>query len=706
MKGSFRRFVMLLLGFGLFGLPTYTQEFLLEVDPVATFFAYQCQFDRATNTAQVRASLIGADGLPIPREAYNVGVNVANTGVNISPALLRTTTVPERPPIYMILTLDITDTVPIESFVEAVRIGLVPQLQVDDRVALITFAEDVSPRTQFYTDKNRLLNEHMIDLRPGEGDNRLYDAIFDALTEFPPDIEARKVVLALTDSNRRDIEQTTLEEITGRSQREKVQVFTIGINSGQDQPDTVELEQLAAETGAYVWVWDDVFISRDGVRDGVAERLDEFITTLNSEILIEIGLEGQQPDPNGFISFEISIATNNDATLVDDVACPVERLFHSIQFLDDVPDGTIQGPVDVGVSVISDLDDEQTSIRFVVNDEIIQEGDATVFRFNPSDDPQQPGSYTVGAELVSNTGEVLATTGTAATFFVQADADLNIDGYDGQAAGETRFEVRADPDFVLPPVEFTISERVNPDVQRQLSPQPIPFENGSAVLVIPDIRAEVDRLFPDSNEEFYIVAARSTSPDENDPNLAVTNLFEVFIPRAPVEEPSQQPVLATVPVQINFDLVYWMLLLGLFVLNILAFRSIGRLRVRYRIAREDDIDLSPQLMTITVRRDGVRQAHTLTKKTMRVGRGSTENDINLGDDPNISRNHAVVMWRNGEWYFSNRKRRAIARVDGKRRIGYCWMKLEPITEIEIGNALLVFHSNAQQDISEFIKTNL
>jgi pSer/pThr/pTyr-binding forkhead associated (FHA) protein len=88
-----------------------------------------------------------------------------------------------------------------------------------------------------------------------------------------------------------------------------------------------------------------------------------------------------------------------------------------------------------------------------------------------------------------------------------------------------------------------------------------------------------------------------------------------------------------------------------------------------------------------------------------VGRGST-NDINLGDDPNISRQHGVIMWRNGNWYYSNRKRRAIAVINGKRKIGFVWVKLVPITEIEIGSTLLIFHSSAQQDISELIKTNI
>jgi pSer/pThr/pTyr-binding forkhead associated (FHA) protein len=90
---------------------------------------------------------------------------------------------------------------------------------------------------------------------------------------------------------------------------------------------------------------------------------------------------------------------------------------------------------------------------------------------------------------------------------------------------------------------------------------------------------------------------------------------------------------------------------------------------------------------------------------MYVGRGSS-NDINLGDDPSISRQHGVVMWRKKGWYYTNRKGPVMTRINGKRYRGLIFYKLEPVTEIEIGHTLLLFHANTQQDISDFIKTNL
>jgi hypothetical protein len=64
------------------------------------------------------------------------------------------------------------------------------------------------------------------------------------------------------------------------------------------------------------------------------------------------------------------------------------------------------------------------------------------------------------------------------------------------------------------------------------------------------------------------------------------------------------------------------------------------------------------------------------------------------------------MWRKQGWYYSNRKRRLKTRINGKWRRGFVFCKLEPVTELEIGQVYLIFHSNAQRDLSDFITTNL
>jgi hypothetical protein len=670
----------------------------LSVEPDAAFIAYQCTFDRDRSDVQIRASLVGGDGLPIPRDAYQVAVTAVESGETLDSSLVETEVVVERPPLQMILVLDTTDTMEIESVVNAIRDDLMPQLLVQDRVALVTFAENVSPRTQFFTDKNRLLNEHMIDLLPGQGDNRLYDAIFEAVTELPINDNTRQVVLAITDSNRRDIEQIDLSQIIERAQRETIQVYTVGINSREDEPDVAELEQLAEATGGYVWLVDEEFITREAIERLTGAALDDLIDALSSEILITVDVTGRDPNASGFIPFEVQVSTSNDATLIDTISCPVETLFHSIAFAPDVPQGTILGPVDVAVNFQSDLPAEETVVYFLLDGEVAAQTENGVFRFN--DPPTQPGYYTLSAQLRSRSGEMLATTSRAIELYVQPQVALDIGGgYFGSLEGEVRFEVSAEDDsFELPPVEFTVAPQSNPDDAQPLTTSPIPFESGVAVLVIDDIQERVRTLFPDAETERFVVQARVPSLADDEP--PVTSLFEVVVPRIELE-----PEVVLPRFSLDLQTLYWTGLIGLLVLNLLLFRAVGRSRVRYRINHPDNQEMSAQLMTITVRREGVKQAHTLTQKTVTIGRGST-NDIHLGDDPNISRSHGVVMWRNGYWYYSNRKRRALTRINGKRRVGFIWQKLVPITEIEIGNSLLIFHSNAQQDVSEFIKTNL
>jgi hypothetical protein len=90
---------------------------------------------------------------------------------------------------------------------------------------------------------------------------------------------------------------------------------------------------------------------------------------------------------------------------------------------------------------------------------------------------------------------------------------------------------------------------------------------------------------------------------------------------------------------------------------------------------------------------------------MYVGRGSG-NDIGLEDDSNVSRQHGVFMWRRGSWWFANRKPKVKTKIDGKLYRGYVVRKLQPMMEIQIGDFQLVYHSNAQGDMSDLIKTNL
>jgi hypothetical protein len=702
--------ILAVLAVGWLGVIAALAQDLPQPDNAVTMVAYQCRFNSDDFSANIRATLQGIDGLPIPLERYTVEVRNVDTGEAVPPDLVAVTPLPQRPPLQMILLLDVTDTMPLQPIINAVSDNLLPQLQVEDRVALVTFTDAASPRTQFYTDKNRLINEYILDLSVREGDNRIYDVLYDAVLEFSLGVDDRQVIVVVTDSGRRFDDQRTVDEIVERADRENVQVYGVGFNSGADVPDVSDLTEIANRTGGYVWVWDSNIISRDAIEAGVGDNFTQFVQTLNSEILINIDLEGQQPDASGFITFRVQIVTDDEEVITDRIACPVEALQHSIAFRDDVADGTIRGPVDILVEFDTDLANDEVVPVFLVNGDVVQDNGDTVFRFN--DPGAMPGYYTVGAQLRSRDGQLLATTDRAIDFYVQGNIDLSpvVARNDGAALapGERRFEVTTDANFDLPPVRFLVAQASNPTDQRRLGDAE-PFVNGVALKVVPDARAAVNELFPGNQVENFIVTAQVDGVSPGDPDQAVSNSFEVFIP-LPEPEPTvgeeRQGRLAVLPINaLNFSVIPWGLTLVFLLVNVMLFRSVGRSRVRRLINRPDNWELPAQLMMLTIRREGLKHQHTLTKKTINLGRG-TSNDINLGDDPNISRNHGVIMYREGEWWYSNCKRRAVVRINGKRKMGYVWQHLTPITEIEIGNTLLVFHSSAQKDVSELVKTNL
>jgi hypothetical protein len=603
----------------------------------------------------------------------------------------------------MILVLDITDTVPVEQIVNAVSTHLAPQLDLQDQVALITFAEEIAPRTQFYIDKNRLINEHMIDLPRLEGENRLYDAILQAVSEFPADSDLRKAVLVLTDSGRRNTEQTPLQTIIERANRSKIQIYPIGYYT-RDKPDEGELTTLANGTGGYRWIFDQRDNTRATIEEGVSANLDGLVRALNSELTINVRASALNPDENGRVRLNIAVDTTNDATLSDQVICPVEQLQHAIAFVEDYDDIPVTGSVDIAVSVESDLSLDETSIVFRVNNEIVQNSAETTYTFVASD--VYPGYYTIGAQLVDQDSEVLATTPTTIRLYAQQLLQVTVPtGITENLTGQVQFEVSATRTFSLPlpPVQFTIAPFNSPDQAANLNFSPVPFQaNGRALLVVDDIQKTVNQLFPNLPEDTFLqVSAYVPGVASEDPRMAYTsNTLSVSV------EPLPAPIVPVITLP-RYDprLVPLSVILFLGVLNLLLLRMVGRRRILRLIKNPDNVELSPQLMTVTVVKDGIKQAHTLTKKTIYIGRGSS-NDINLGDDPGISRQHGVIMWRKRDWYYSNRKRQAVVRINGRRYRGLTFYKLRPITEIEVGRALLIFHSNAQHDVSDFVKTNL
>jgi len=244
----------------------------------------------------------------------------------------------------------------------------------------------------------------------------------------------------------------------------------------------------------------------------------------------------------------------------------------------------------------------------------------------------------------------------------------------------------------LPDVRFTLSRASAADDARILGTGST--VSGTASLSVAALRSEILRLFPDAADgEAFLIDASIPAPMANQPALAEA---------APLSVTYRVPP----PPPFDTDLaLIGVLCLALFLLNVIAFVRVRRARIRRMVARPDGYDLPNRLMAVTVFRDALKHTVTLTRKTMTVGRGSS-NDINIGDDNKVSRQHGVIMWRRDDWCYTNRKRDVHVRIGGRRVRGFRLVKLEPVTEIEMGDARVFFHSNAQQDISELTRTNL
>src|SRR6185369_9165703 len=214
------------------------------------FVAYQCTFQTESNSAQVNAVLMGGDGQPIPTGTYQVAVSAGDNSQPLDSTRYKIERLDNRPPLQMILVLDITDTVPIDQIVTAISGHLFPGLNPQDRVALITFSEEIAPITQFYTDKSRLVADHMTNLIVLGGDNRLYDSLLEATSSFPANSAGRKVILTITDSGRRTLVQAADDDIIKAANRDKIQIYPVGFYS-RDRTDDAALQRMAQLTGGF-----------------------------------------------------------------------------------------------------------------------------------------------------------------------------------------------------------------------------------------------------------------------------------------------------------------------------------------------------------------------------------------------------------------------------------------------------------------------
>jgi hypothetical protein len=671
----------------------------LNTSSTGEFLAFTCTFNGETGLAEVRAAVTGPDGVPLNPQTYTVSITNA-ASETLPPDAATVTQVTERAPVRVIMVLDTTSTVPINEVRNAIRDHLLPRLRLEDEMALLQFDTTISPLTQFYTDKNALYNEHLADIQLREGDNRLYDAILQAATLTQPNSPLRQVILVLTDSRRGAIPQANQSDIVTRAQASKAQIFTIGFEY-EDNPDQEELFEIADATRGRGWVYRGER-SRAAVEQAIGTSLEAFSGTLNSEVTIAVNVEGQTPDESGLVPLTISLLpTSGGAALTDTISCPATAPesttangsngtpalpAYTIAFANIVNNLTVNEPVNVEVSI--QPEDFPPDLRFVfwLDDEMNNDFPDGIYIL---DTPNlTPGNHTLRAQLRDLEDNVVASTSTV-NLIVQRELQLSLDGESASnLSGPVQFNVSGAEG--LQNIEFIVASAVNPTVTQPLGTAEVQ-DGGIASLSIPNIQEDANRLFPNQETWELLVSARAPGATENQP-LGLSNSLPISVAAIP------QANIPMILLPIGVSLV-------LVVVNYALLRQVRNARIRRFIESPGSQDLDSELMSVTVNRAGVKQTYTLTKKTMFVGRGSG-NDISLEDDSNVSRQHGVLLWRRGNWWFANRKPKVKTKIDGKVYRGYALRKLKPMTEIQIGDFQLVFHSNAQRDMSDLIKTNL
>ncbi|MCU0465342.1 MAG: hypothetical protein MUF38_12340 [Anaerolineae bacterium] len=678
-----------------------------QIPQPPALLAYACNFDRGANRLHVQA--VFQSDVPGPViGAYELTVTPAGSASPLDTDAVTVIRANPRPPLQMILLFDTTDTVPVTETAQAVIDGLLPGLQAADQVALITFDENVSLPTPFFTDKGALADQFLRGIGVGRGDNRVYNAMQSALESFPFSDRTRRVIVLVGDSGRRDDPQVAESEVAALAERLKIQVYPVVFNL-RDNPDVEALLDISAASRGFQFLYRERNTTRQAVQTTITTYLQQLVRGLDSEIEIAIDPTGIQPTADNQINLTLTAKgpALDSYTLTDQIVCPYQAPASAIRFVTALDDTPITGQIDLGVVVESDLDRDQTRVVFRVNDDVVQTSDRLVYTFDAAS--AAPGAYIVRAELWDLQNNTIASTPTEQRVIAQQRITLGLtEGRDANALqGAVEFIAATQSDFPLPQASFTVAPAADPENTQPLGQ--VAFRaDGTAVLALDDIRAAVQRVLPNTEPgDILILNAVVPGVATGDAPLAVADqtlrfAYSVPVNAAPPPRPLTPPERVISFVQ-RTDM-YWYAA-ALVIANLILVMMTRRERIRRMILTPDKIDLSPQLMTITVLRDGVRQSHTLTKKTLMLGRG-TSNDINLGDSPDISRQHGVVMWRRGEWWFTNRKAGVVSEVEGRKRRGLHLTLLEPVTEMRMGEVIVLFHSNAQQDISEFIKTDL
>lgn len=686
---------------------------------------YDCAYDEASNTVQIRVDLMERDGTPL----FVDGATVRN--LELPEGTVNIQRVEQRQPVRIIAVVDTTRSYPVEAMRDVLQ-DKMAGFPVLDELALVTFDDEVSPLLGPPTiEKLAIIDQYRDRIVPG-GDQQagiavLYDGLLVALRDgVDPASPMRQVVLVLTDSPHRNAaSDTTQQDVIDRAQAVNAQIFIIAFKTVADSPDFDILGEIASATNGFLWSYGQEE-GEDKTPATLSQRMDDFLDmfqqALNAEYLITINADALEPDPDTLaVPMEVVVTSASREINLGTFNCIVPLVDHSVVF-NNVTDNLFVPagqPLVVETTIDSPFGEDEREARLFLNGNTrifgntIDLADATVRG------ALLPTNNTLRIELYDVRGgeaKLLAVDEVTGINF-QRRLNLSVDGAPASLSGPVNFVAVPDGDFAIPPnpvVRFSIRAGEG-DYQRLGL---VDLIDGQARLTIPDINAQVAQLFPDGFENLQVIAyIDGTAQDGSDALFVsepltiglvaaatVTSQAQVEASPTPAGEIVTPTTPVSAPVPVNTGLIIPLVTAGVLVLvDLILLRQIRVARVKRMINFPDNRELPQNLLRVTVSRAGRHQTYTLTKQTMEVGRG-TSNDINLSEDTNISREHGVIMWRRGKWYYTNRKGQAKATVGLKTLRGFRLHPLGDNTQMQISDYTLMFHYDSDADPDSLMKT--
>jgi hypothetical protein len=690
-------------------------------------YTYGCDYDEDSGSVLIRADLMERDGTPM----FVDGVTVSN--LQLPDGAITFERVAQRQPVRIFAVIDTTRSYPVELMRDTLQDAM-QSFPVLDELALVTFNDRVSPLLGPPTiEKLAIIDQYRDRIVPG-GDTQagiavLYDGILTALGQgVDPASPLRQVVLVLTDSpHRNPRSDTTHQDVIERARAVRAQVFVIAFDTIQDTPDFDILAEITNGTGGHLWSYgqqqgDDK--SNATLARQMTGFLNDFLQALSGEYLITINAESLEPNPDTLtVTLNIDITSAGRSFSLGTFDCVVPLVDHSITFGSTISSNMFvaldQQPLLIGMTVDSPLADDQREVRLFLNGNTRILGNTLSLDDSTVRGALLPTNNSLRAELYDiRSGEPkLLAVAEASGINFQRRLNLTIEGAPETVSGETTFVAAVDGDFAVPDnrvVRFVIRS-AGGEYQRLLPTSP-DLIDGAGRLTIPDINARVTELFGEDASNLEVLAYIDGSASDGSDALFVSQPLPITLaePAAVETSAASTPVAAegtavpqvdqpAVPAPMS-PLIIPLAIAGVLVLvDLFLLGQIRTARVKRLIKYPDDLELPQNMLRVTITRDGRHQMYTLTKQTMNVGRG-TSNDINLSDDTNISRDHGVIMWRRGRWYYANRKPQARVQVGGKTLKGYRMQELGDNTQLKLGDYTLVSHYDTEADPDSLLKT--